>query len=69
MPYHGNYYNEVKKLIENARPQFAVITCSDEEQPSQNTIKVLDDSLVSYYLTSNGTVIFTSNGKSMTAQQ
>ena len=65
MPHHGKYQKNVKKLIENVKPNIAVITSSDEEPEEEKTIKLLEENNIDYYLTREGEITIHSDGESI----
>ena len=69
IPYHGNYLKRLDSLISNTSPEYAVITCSNEEGGEQETLNVLDNYNVTYYLTKNGDITITSDGNTINIKQ
>ena len=65
VPHHGNYNSYIKSFLINVSPEFAVITCSAEEPADQRVTDVLDHLGTNTYLTQNGEITLTSNGKNI----
>jgi competence protein ComEC len=63
MPHHGKCNNMTEKLIENTRPKYSIITCSEDENADDETIDILKKYNVKNYLTKNGDVTIKSDGK------
>ena len=62
VPYHGNYLKQLDNLLENTKPKYGVLTCSNEEGCEEDTLKVLNNYNIKYYLTKNGSIKVLSNG-------
>lgn len=69
IPYHGKYQKRIEDLIKSTNPQKVVITCSDDEGAEEDTLKVLKDHQVNYYLTKDGSITVTSNGNKIKVLQ
>jgi len=69
IPYHGNYQKQTEKLLSWCNPKYAVITCSDSEPDTSETESILKEKDISYYLTKNGDITITSNGKDIKIKQ
>ena len=52
-------------MIENVKPNIAVITSSDEEPEEDKTIKLLEENNIDYYLTREGEITIHSDGESI----
>ena len=59
VPYHGRYNKQLGKLLEEAKPSCAVITCSEEEGGEEKTLSLLEKQGIPYYLTYNGGILIT----------
>ena len=66
MPYHGNYQDNLDKLLGNIQPKYAIIT---NNKTDNKTIKLLDKYNVKTYITSYGDILVTSNGESINITQ
>lgn len=62
LPHHGDYQKAKKKLIEATNPEYAIITCSDEEAPKKKLIELLDEKNIKKYATTEGEIITTCDG-------
>lgn len=69
VPHHGRYNKQTKAFLEDVKPKYSVITSSDEEPPSKKTLAILDSLNIKTFLTSNGTVYCTSDGKNIIITQ
>ena len=69
VPYHGNYLKRLDDLIEVKNIKYAVITSSNIELEDEDTIKVLNDYNVKYYLTRNGSITVLSDGNDIVIKQ
>lgn len=56
IPYHGNYQKRLIDLLNVVKPQYAVITCSDFEPDVTETVKLLEELSIKYYLTKDGEI-------------
>ncbi len=65
IPYHGNYQKKLDNLLENIEPVYAVITSSEEEPEREEMLEILNDMGIKYYLTREGAIDVTSDGKTM----
>lgn len=61
IPYHGNYQKRLTDLLNSVKPQYAVITCSDSEPDVAETVKLLEELSIKYYLTKDGDITVKSN--------
>jgi beta-lactamase superfamily II metal-dependent hydrolase len=68
-PYHGKYYKKLDDLYENIKVKYAVMTCSDEEGCEDETIQVMNDHKIKYYMTKNGEIDIVSDGKKIVINQ
>lgn len=69
IPYHGNYLKRLDSLISAVSPKYAVITCSKTEGAEEETLNILNNYKVSYYLTKNGSITIYSDGNNLTIKQ
>jgi len=69
IPYHGNYLKRLEELLSVVNPKYAIITNSKKEGAEQDTLDLLEDNNIKYYLTSNGKIIITSDGNSININQ
>ena len=56
IPYHGNYLKRLEELLEVVKPKYAVITASKTEGAEEDTINLLEQLDIDYYITSNGDI-------------
>ena len=69
IPYHGNYLKRLESLLSSVNPKYAVITASNEEGAETDTLSLLDNLKIKYYITRDGGVLLTSDGNSITMKQ
>ena len=69
MPYHGNYLKSVEKILQDNTIKYAVITSSNTNKEDNETINMLNNYNVKYYLTRNGSIDVLSNGKDIKIKQ
>lgn len=69
IPYHGNYQKKLDELLETVNPKIAVITSSNKEMESSETISLLNNNNVKYYLTRNGSINIYSDGNEIIVKQ
>ena len=69
VPYHGHYQKKLQKLLETTKPNYGVITCSNEEPEDEETISILNDLNIKYYLTRNGSITVLSDGNEIKIKQ
>ena len=62
IPYHGHYMKRLDDLLETVKPKYAVITSSDKEKEDDETINLLRNLGIKYYLTREGSITIRSNG-------
>ncbi|MBE5847683.1 MAG: MBL fold metallo-hydrolase [Lachnospiraceae bacterium] len=65
MPEHGRYQKKLPDLIEQVNPTYAVISTSNEEQPSDKTLKLLKEHNIAYYGTYDGDIVTICNNRSV----
>ncbi len=64
MPEHGRYQKKLPELIDRVDPTYAVISTSNEEEPADKTIKLLNERNIAYYGTYDGDIVtICSNGE------
>ncbi len=56
MPEHGRYQKKLPELIERVDPTYAVISTSNEEEPAEKTLNLLNERNIEYYGTYDGDI-------------
>lgn len=69
IPYHGHYQKKLDDLLEVVQAKYAVITSSNYEPEDDETVDLLNDFNIKYYLTRNGSVTILSDGKEIQIKQ
>ena len=69
IPYHGHYQKKLDNLLETIQAEYAVITSSNNEPEDDETLDLLKEFNINYYLTRNGSVTISSDGKYITIKQ
>lgn len=69
LPYHGNRLKNYSELIQNIGTPKSVITCSKKNPASEDTLSLLEENHISYYLTENGTVSVVCDGNEIRITQ
>lgn len=69
VPHHGDYNKISKDFINAVSPEYAIITCSDENKESKKIMQIFKDTGTKVYLTRDGNVECISDGKSITITQ
>lgn len=69
VPYHGNSLKRLDTLLEEKNIKYAVITSSNKELESEETIDVLNKYNIKYYLTRKGSITVYSNGNEIKIRQ
>lgn len=69
VPHHGRKEKNSREFLEAVSPEIAVITCSEEEPPSDKVIKMLQKLRTETYLTSEGTVTCITDGRNILCSQ
>lgn len=69
VPHHGKIDDNSENFINKVNPKYAVITCSEDEEPSKKIIKYLDNLNTKTYLSYNGTITALSDGTNLTVTQ
>ena len=62
IPYHGHYMKRLDDLLETVKPKYAVITSSEKEKEDDQTVNLLRNLGIKYYLTREGSITIRSNG-------
>ncbi len=68
IPHHGRWDKNLADLIEKTRPEYAVITSSDDEPEDDETVELLTSSGVATYFTRKAPVLLRCDGKSLTLE-
>lgn len=68
VPYHGHYQKQLDTLFNTVRPEYAVITSSDEIPEDEQTINLLAEAGVKTFLTRTAAVIVNSDGKTISVK-
>lgn len=66
IPHHGGEEPLLEELLKAARPDYAVIICSDDEPEADSTLALLEEYGVTTYLTRQGAVLLRSDGTDLT---
>jgi len=69
MPYHGKSMKQIDNLLEEVKPRYAVITSSRKEMEDEETVNMLKNLNIKYYLTREGSVLIKSNGNKIVIEQ
>lgn len=69
VPYHGNYLKRVDELLSNNIIEYAVITSSLEEVEASETLEMLDNYNIKYFLTRKGAISVLSDGNNIIIKQ
>ena len=69
MPHHGQLEKNTDDLLEYVNPSFAVITSSDDEPEDEEVLELLEAREIITYLTREGMVSITSDGKTISVSQ
>ena len=62
VPHHGRKEKNSEEFLEAVSPEIAIITCSREQPAEDKVLGILDSLGTETYLTSQGTIICTSDG-------
>lgn len=65
IPHHGRNDSMSEAFIKSTSPDYAAITCSDEEVPDDELLNILKKNNVKTYLTSDGEIEIKTDGKSI----
>ncbi len=69
IPYHGNYLKRLDDLLDVVKAKYAVMTCSNTEGCEEESLSVLNNYNIKYYMTKNGAVSVLSNGTDIIIKQ
>lgn len=69
IPYHGNYLKRLDNLLDVVKPTYGVMTCSSSGGCEEETLEVLNNYNIKYYMTKNGAISVLSNGKNIIIKQ
>ena len=69
IPYHGNYLKRLDDLLDIVKPTYGVMTCSKNEGCEAETLEVLNNYNIKYYMTKNGAITVLSNGNEIIIKQ
>ena len=69
IPYHGHFQKQLDNLLEAVNPKYAVITCSNSEMEDDETVNLLKQLNIKYYVTRQGSITIKSDGKDIVIEQ
>ena len=69
VPYHGHWQEKLPELFASVRPEYAVITSSEEEPEDAETLKTLTGSGAQVWLTREGAVALHCDGQTIAVEQ
>ena len=69
IPHHGRINSLSEEFIKSIKPSYAIITCSEEEQPDDEMITLLDKYKVKTFLTKDGEIVVKTDGKNISLSQ
>lgn len=69
IPYHGYYLKRLGSLLENIDAKYGVMTCSSNLGCEEETINVLNNYNVKYYMTKNRGISVLSDGENIIVNQ
>jgi beta-lactamase superfamily II metal-dependent hydrolase len=69
IPHHGNYLHNYWSFLDNIKPTYAVITCSNKNPSDERTLKALSENEISTYETKNGQISITITENNITINQ
>ncbi len=69
LPYHGRYLENYKEFLSSTKPKNCIITCSKKNMAADETLDILKENNVSYYLTENGNIQVKIKSDKMTISQ
>ena len=69
IPYHGNYLKRIDDLLDVVNPNYGVMTCSASEGCEDETLEVLNNYNIKYYMTKNGSISVLSDGNNIVIKQ
>ena len=68
LPYHGSYQKMDQELLEVVEPKYVIVSTSDNVF-EEKLINLLEEKDFSYYVTKDGGVTLTSDGKEIKIRQ
>lgn len=68
MPHHGRWDSMLEKLVSLTKPEYALITSSDDEPEDDETLKILDKYGAEVFLTRTNPVVVTCSGDKLTVK-
>lgn len=68
VPYHGRYMECLPEFFNIIKPEYAVITSSEEEKEDKETVELLKVLDTNVLLTREGTIVVKSDGKRLTIE-
>lgn len=69
LPYHGNYIENYRELLDMVKPKYGVITCSKKNPADERTIALLNEYPVQVYQTKDGDVSVICNDNKISITQ
>lgn len=69
IPYHGHYQKRLNDLLEGTKPMYAVITSSENDMEDEETLDLLSELDIKYYLTRKGSITILSDGDNIKIKQ
>lgn len=69
VPYHGRYMECLSEFVNIIKPEYAVITSSEEEMEDKETVELLKGIGTNVLLTREGIIVVISDGKTLTIEQ
>lgn len=67
--HHGDYFNNSSALLDMVNPEYAVITCKNENKPKEKLIEKLNDLGSTIYYNCNGNIVIKTDGRDITVIQ
>ena len=69
VPYHGRYMECLSEFFKTIKPEYAVITSSEEDKEDKETVQLLEQVGAKVLLTRKGNITVVSDGKRLTVEQ
>lgn len=69
MPHHGRYDGLTKEFIQSTAPKYSVITCSQDENADEKTLKALNNNKSEVFITYDGDVKIKCNHNQIQVKQ
>lgn len=69
VPYHGRYIECLSEFFNIIKPEYAVITSSEEDKEDKKTVELLKEINSNILLTREGTIVVKSDGKKLNIEQ